>query len=135
MSERLDTEEKRLEVAVQLVGLEISLLSVVAEDLRGTPRLEAVGVFSENVPMASSRESLSSPASAAPDFSSRRTGVLGKCVSSGNGITGGIIASGIVGLEGFTTLGKMGEKGTLIFSTWATSTTCWSLRNHQKQQE
>ena len=44
MSERLDTEEKRLEVAVLLVGLEISLLSVVAEDLRGTPRLEAVGV-------------------------------------------------------------------------------------------
>ena len=102
MSERLETEENRLEVAaLLLVGLEadISLL-LTEEDLRGPPRHEAVGVFSENVSIASKRESLRSSVSATAllDFSSCRSGVSGKGVSSGSGIAGGILASGIVSL-------------------------------------
>ena len=102
MSERLETEENMLEVAVLLlVRLEADISLLLAEeDLRCPPRQEAVGVLSEKVSIASNRESLRSSfsATAAPDFSSWRTGVSGKGVSSGSGIAGGILASGIFGL-------------------------------------
>ena len=105
MSEWLETEENRLEVAVLLLtGLEVDISLLLADaDLCGRRPLlgqEADGVLIENVSMASNRESSrsSSRAAAAPDFSSWRTGVSGKGVSSGSGIAGGILASGIFGL-------------------------------------
>lgn len=105
MSELHDAEEKRLKVAVPLIGLEADISLLLAEeDLRGTTGQGAVGVLSENVSMASNRESSRSSFSvtAALDFSGWRAGVLGKGVSSGSGIAGGILASGITSLASFT---------------------------------
>ena len=102
--DNLDAEERRLEVAVLLVGLEVGILLAEVRLRGGTPRLDAVGVLIENVSMASNRESSRSSftVTTALDVSKWRTGVLGKGVSSGSRIAGGSLASSIISLARFT---------------------------------
>ena len=101
MSERLETEEMMLEVAVLL----LDFLLLFAEEDIGVTRLvflggAAVGVLSENALIAAERES-SRPAldcATTLGFCCGRTGVSGKGVSCGNGIAGGNFATGITSL-------------------------------------
>ena len=103
MSERLETEEMMLEVAVLL--LEADFLLLLVEEDFGVTRLvflggAAVGVLSENALIAAERES-SRPAldcATTLGFCCGRTGVSGKGVSCGNGIAGGNFATGITSL-------------------------------------